>query len=90
MVILLPEPGPRPTLAATIQLPNGKPFTLEAKNNSKENIYIQSATYNGKPYTKGYITHQMIANGGELVLEMGPTPNKAFAADPKDRPNSNF
>lgn len=76
--------------AATIHLQKGNTFTLRAKNNSKENIYIQSATYNGKPYTKGYITHKMITAGGELVMEMGPTPNKAFAADPKDRPSSNF
>lgn len=73
---------------ATIQTVGQKPFTMEAANNSERNIYIQSVRYNGVPYTKGYITHQMIVNGGSLILEMGPTPNKAFAAGAADRPIS--
>ena len=75
---------------AEITLDGGKRFTIVAKGNSDENIYIQSATYNGKPYTKGYITHSMITDGGTLVLEMGNTPNKAFASQAKDRPRSEY
>lgn len=75
---------------ATIQIPGGKSFTIEAKNNSDENIYIQSVRYNGTPYTKGYITHGMIVEGGLLMLEMGPTPNKAFAVDFDNRPKSQW
>ncbi len=76
--------------AATITLTQGKAFTIRAEKNSKENIYIQSVSYNGKPYTKGYITHQMIVDGGELVLTMGSQPNKAFAVKPADRPRSSL
>jgi predicted alpha-1,2-mannosidase len=76
--------------AATIRLATGKTFTVRAANNSGKNIYIQSAVYNGKPYTKGYITHKMIMGGGELVLEMGSEPNQAFAAKPADRPRSSL
>lgn len=82
--------GSPETDAATIRLATGKTFTVRAANNSRENIYIQSAVYNGKPYTKGYITHQMIMDGGELVLEMGSHPNEAFAAKPADRPHSSL
>ena len=56
---------------AVIQLPEGKTFTIKAANNSPENIYIQSKTLNGKPYTKESISYQEIMAGGELVLEMG-------------------
>jgi len=55
---------------ATINLPQGKTFTIKAANNSKENKYIKSKTLNGKPYTKSYISFRDIAAGGELVLEM--------------------
>ena len=55
---------------ATINLENGKSFTLEAKNQSEENKYIKSATLNGDSYPYSYIKHQDIINGGSLVFEM--------------------
>ncbi len=51
-------------------------FSIQANNNSKENIYIQSATLNGQPYENCYIDYQDIMAGGELILEMGAKPNK--------------
>ena len=54
----------------------GKQFVIEAKNNSKENIYIQSAKINGKPLTEPKILFEQIVNGGKLELEMGSEPNK--------------
>jgi predicted alpha-1,2-mannosidase len=52
----------------------GKTFTVVAKNNSAQNIYVQSATLNGKVLARGWITHDEIMAGGKLVLVMGPTP----------------
>ncbi|RQO64747.1 glycoside hydrolase family 92 protein [Pedobacter sp. KBW01] len=64
----------------TIQLDpkfyKGKEFVIEAHNNSKENIYIQSATLNGKTLTRTKIHFKDIVNGGKLYFEMGPLPNK--------------
>ena len=80
-----------PTFKETaIHMADGKTFIIKAKGLSSDgkDIYIQSAEYNGEPYTKSYITHQMIAQGGKLVLHMGDTPNKSFGADPADRPVS--
>lgn len=54
----------------------GKTFTIIAKDNSAENIYIQSATLNGKPYRYCFISHTDIVKGGVLQLQMGSTPNK--------------
>ncbi len=70
----------------TLNLPGGKKFTIIAHDNSKDNIYIQSVKYNGKPYSKSYITYDMIASGGKLEFQMGPQPNKNFGSDIKDRP----
>lgn len=60
------------------QYASGKTFTIVAENNSPENIYIQSAKLNGKPYNMCFINHQIIANGGELTLVMGNMPNKKW------------
>jgi putative alpha-1,2-mannosidase len=60
----------------TISLENGKKFTIESPGASEGRIYIQSATLNGEPYDKAWISHADIMNGGRLVLEMGPQPKK--------------
>ena len=52
------------------------PFHIEARNLSAENIYIQSATLNGNPLERSWITHEEITAGGNLVFDMGPRPNK--------------
>lgn len=56
---------------ATINLPNGKKFTIIAEHNTKTNIYILSVTLNGKKYTKNHISHSDILSGGELRFIMG-------------------
>ena len=52
-----------------------KAFVIEAHNNSPENIYIQQATLNGKPYNKCYLMHTDLMKGGTLVLQMGAEPS---------------
>ena len=59
---------------AVISLENGLTFTIEAGNNSEENIYIQSATLNGEPFERNWIDHSEIMAGGVLHFEMGPAP----------------
>lgn len=56
----------------------GKIFTIETEDNSPQNIYIQSATLNGKPYSQCFIDHQELAKGGLLQLKMGSKPNKQW------------
>lgn len=62
----------------SLNLPDGKVFTIIANNNSPENVYIQSATLNGEPYNKSWIHHDDIISGSTLVFEMGPEPNKEW------------
>lgn len=61
---------------ASIKTSSGKIFTMKASNYSPKNIYIQSATLNGKPLARGYITHHEIMNGGTLVFTMGAKEKK--------------
>ena len=56
----------------TLNLPDGKTFTVVAENLSKENLYVDKIYLNGKEYKKNYITHQDIVNGGKLVFKMKP------------------
>ena len=62
----------------TIQLNNtyykGKEFVIEAKNNSKENYYVQQYRLNGKVYLTTRIPFETIAAGGRLELDMGNQP----------------
>jgi predicted alpha-1,2-mannosidase len=59
-----------------IKLPSGKVFTIIAKNNSAENMFIQSAKLNDKPLGKAFFLHTDILEGGTLEFEMGSTENK--------------
>jgi len=58
----------------TIKLPDGKTFTVETVNFSKENIYVQFVELNGTPYTKKQLLHQDILKGGTLRFTMGASP----------------
>jgi putative alpha-1,2-mannosidase len=61
-----------------LSLTNGKKFTIIASNTSARNKYIQSATMNGKVLKGPWFSHADIVNGGTLVLNMGPKPNKSW------------
>lgn len=58
----------------TFNLEDGKTFTIETEGNSKENVYIQSMSLNGKPYDKYYIDYFDIMKGGKLIMKMGSNP----------------
>ena len=60
----------------SLTLASGKMFRIEAKNNSAQNVYIQSATLNGKELNVPIITWEQIQAGGVLHFEMGPKPSK--------------
>ena len=57
-----------------INLPGGKTFTIKANGLSPENIYVQGVKYDGRPYDKLTITHDMLVSGGTLEFDMGPNP----------------
>jgi predicted alpha-1,2-mannosidase len=61
---------------ATLQLENGKTFTIEAKDQSDKNIYVKKVVLNGQPLGRSYLTHQDIMNGGKIVFYMSASPNK--------------
>lgn len=60
----------------SLTLADGKTFRVQANNNSAENVYIQSATLNGKPLNIPVITWEQIQAGGILHFVMGPKPSE--------------
>jgi predicted alpha-1,2-mannosidase len=71
-----------------INLPAGKTFIIRARGSSDTNKYIQSASLNGKGFTRTYLLHSEIVKGGTLVLEMGPEPSTSWGSAPADAPPS--
>ncbi|MGE5420276.1 MAG: GH92 family glycosyl hydrolase, partial [Chloroflexota bacterium] len=59
----------------TLRLENGKTLVIEAKKNSKDNIYVQNMKLNNRKVEANFITHEEILKGGKLVFTMGPEPN---------------
>lgn len=59
----------------TLDVGNGKTFTIEAKNVSEDNFYIQSAAFNGQTFERTWLDYSEITRGGVLSLEMGSTPS---------------
>jgi predicted alpha-1,2-mannosidase len=55
---------------ATINLPEGKTFTITAENNSASNVYVERVFLNGIALDRNYITYNEIMSGGELKFVM--------------------
>ncbi len=66
----------------------GGTFVIEAKGNDKSNVYIQTATLNGKPLDKPWYEHATLVKGGTLVLQMGKLPNKNWGSSQVSAPPS--
>lgn len=71
-----------------IKLENGKTFEVQSHNYSSENKYIQSASLNGKEWTKSWFSHDDLMQGGKLEFVMGKYPNKQWASDATSVPPS--
>lgn len=59
----------------------GKTFTIKAPNASRRNIYVQGVTLNGKPLRSFRFPASELLRGGEMVVEMGPEPNKSWGVE---------
>ena len=59
----------------------GKTFVIEAKNASRLNIYVQSATLNGEELNSFKFQVSELLKGGRLELVMGDEPNKNWGSE---------
>ena len=73
---------------AVLKLQNGNSFEIIARNNSKQNPYIQSVELNGEKWQKTFLTFEQIQKGGTLIFNMGPQPNNNWGTSPDAVPYS--
>jgi len=73
---------------ATLNLENGKAFSISAINNSEKNYYIQSVTLNKKDYSNNFLSYEAIQNGGELIFNMADLPNTNWGSKIEESPYS--
>ncbi|WP_202442253.1 MULTISPECIES: GH92 family glycosyl hydrolase [unclassified Streptomyces] len=59
----------------TVHLENGRDLVVRAPGNSAKNVYVQSVTFNGRPWTSTSLPQSLLAKGGELTFTMGPRPS---------------
>ena len=64
------------TIQLNPQYFKGKKLVVETKNNSKTNVYVQSAKWKGKRLDSTFIPFDEMVKGGKLELEMGSNPVK--------------
>lgn len=71
-----------------LNLANGKTLEIKAPGVSDKKRYVKSVRLNGKPYTKMYINHEDILNGGTLEFVMSASPDKKRGLAKADKPYS--
>jgi predicted alpha-1,2-mannosidase len=59
----------------------GGKFIITANNTSRNNMYVQKATLNGKALNSFKFEAAELLKGGSLVLEMGPKPNEHWGVE---------
>lgn len=73
---------------ATVHFENGKTFEIKAPQNSCTNLYIKDMKVNGAEYSKNYVTHFLLQNGGVVDCVMSDTPNMERGIGMEDAPYS--
>ena len=70
---------------ATLHLENGKELIIQTSSAER---YIDRMTFNGSEYTKNYLTHKDLNNGGRLEFKMSAQPNYQRGTSAEDAPYS--
>ncbi len=73
---------------ATLHFENGKELVINAPENSDKNIYIESMNFNGKEYTKNFLEHFELLQGGTIDIKMDDEPNINRGINDTDFPYS--
>ncbi|MGV9349611.1 glycoside hydrolase domain-containing protein [Streptomyces spiralis] len=70
--MLLPSPVfPK----ARITRDSGPAITVTAPQASADNIYVQNVRVDGRPQTRSWLPESVLNHGGDVVVNVGPTPN---------------
>ena len=73
---------------ATLHFENGNSMQIDAPENSSYNFYIEKMNVNGEVYTKNYLTHSVLQNGGRIEISMSSKPDMSRGTAQEDLPYS--
>ncbi len=73
---------------ATLHFENGKDLVITAPDNSDANRYVEEMRVNGKLYTKNYLKHNELLQGGTIDFKMTGRPNMQRGTQESDLPYS--
>jgi predicted alpha-1,2-mannosidase len=59
----------------TLNFENGEKLVINARENSRENVYVQGIKFRGKRIERNYITHDDLLRGGKMIFLMGAEPD---------------
>jgi predicted alpha-1,2-mannosidase len=69
-----------------ISLPNAKKLTIVTHKQSKKSGYISAVKWDKKVYTKNYLSHERLKDGGLIEVTLTDKPNKKWATGLTDQP----
>jgi predicted alpha-1,2-mannosidase len=61
---------------AMIKLENGRTLTILAKDQAAKNVYVRNVTVNGRTLDRNFINYAELLNGGTIIFQMDPNPQK--------------
>ena len=73
---------------ATLTFENGQKLVINAPDNSARNVYVRSLMLNGVTYTKNFVRHADLQNGGVMDYRMSEQPNRERGIANADLPYS--
>jgi predicted alpha-1,2-mannosidase len=73
---------------ATLNLPNGKRFTVVADGLDDAHAYVGNVSLNGQPLQRTFLRHEEILAGGELRFTMQAEPNSDWPGAGAEQPYS--
>jgi predicted alpha-1,2-mannosidase len=73
---------------ATLHFENGKNLVITAPDNSDTNRYVDEMRVNGTVYTKNYLKHNELLQGGVIDFKMTDRPNMQRGTQESDLPYS--
>lgn len=73
---------------ATLHFENGKRLVINAPDNSDANRYVDEMRMNETVYTKNYLKHNELLQGGIIDFKMASRPNKQRGTQDDDLPYS--
>ncbi len=72
---------PKVTIDLGHRYGRGSTISIEARNASRNNKYVQSAELNGQQLNSFAFKASELLSGGTLILEMGPEPNQQWGIE---------